>query len=127
MAVPDDRWYSADHQWLQVDGNLHRGGLTDFAQDALGEITLVQLSDSGVRIGAGNEMGEVEAFKAMTDLYMPVTATIVEFNTALDAEPRAVNDDPYERGWLCRIQVEQPTDVDALLDAQAYRVLIGAS
>ncbi len=125
MPVPDDRWYSEDHQWLQVDGDLYRVGLTDYAQDALGEVTMVQLAESGVRVAAGGELGEVEAFKAMTDLYMPVTATVVELNTALAAEPTILNTDPYGQGWLCRVKVEQRGDVDGLLDGAAYRALIG--
>ena len=100
MPVPDDRWYSEDHQWLQADGDLYRVGLTDYAQDALGEVTLVQLVEQGVRIAAGAELGEVEAFKAMTDLYMPVTATVVELNTALAENPTMVNEDPYGSGCL---------------------------
>ena len=127
MPVPDDRWYSEDHQWLQADGDLYRVGLTDYAQDALGEVTLVQLVDTGVRVSAGAELGEVEAFKAMTDLYMPVNATVVELNTALAENPTIVNEDPYGLGWLCRVEVERADDVDALLDGASYRALIGAA
>ena len=127
MPVPDDRWYSEDHQWLQADGDLYRVGLTDYAQDALGEVTLVQLAESGVRIAAGAELGEVEAFKAMTDLYMPVTATVVELNAALADNPTIVNEDPYGSGWLCRVEVESAADVDGLLDGASYRALIGAA
>ena len=127
MPVPDDRWYSEDHQWLQADGDLYRVGLTDYAQDALGEVTLVQLVEQGVRIAAGAELGEGEAFKAMTDLYMPVTATVVELNTALAENPTIVNEDPYGSGWLCRVQVETVADVDGLLDGASYRALIGAA
>ena len=127
MPVPDDRWYSEDHQWLQADGDLYRVGLTDYAQDALGEVTLVQLVDTGVRVSAGAELGEVEAFKAMTDLYMPVNATVVELNTALAENPTIVNEDPYGLGWLCRVEIERADDVDALLDGASYRALIGAA
>jgi glycine cleavage system H protein len=127
MPVPDDRWYSEDHQWLQADGDLYRVGLTDYAQDALGEVTLVQLVDTGVRVSAGAELGEVEAFKAMTDLYMPVNATVVELNAALAENPTIVNEDPYGLGWLCRVEVERADDVDALLDGASYRALIGAA
>lgn len=126
MPVPDDRWYSEDHQWLQADGDLYRVGLTDYAQDALGEVTLVQFVDTGVRISAGAELGEVEAFKAMTDLYMPVTATVVGVNAALADNPTIVNQDPYGSGWLCRVEVETASDLDTLLDSASYRALIGA-
>ena len=132
MSVPDDRWYSTDHQWIQLEGDaagdaVWRVGLTDFAQEALGEVSLVKLAEDGVRVAAGAELGEIEAFKAMTDLYMPVTATVVELNTALAEHPTMVNEDPYGSGWLCRVQVETVADVDGLLDGASYRALIGAA
>lgn len=126
MPVPDDRWYSEDHQWVQSDGEFWRVGLTDYAQEALGEVTMVQFSDTGVQIEAGAEMGEVEAFKAMTDLYMPIEAAVVEVNAALATTPTVVNHDPYGTGWLCRIQPVRADDVDGLLNAERYRTLIGA-
>lgn len=126
MAVPQDRRYSVDHQWIMADGNAYRVGLTDFAQEALGEVTLVRFADAGATVTAGAEMGEVEAFKAMTDLYMPVEATILAANPRLGTEPTIVNTDPYGEGWLCRVQVERPNDLESLLDAGAYSELIGA-
>lgn len=125
MTVPEDRRYSPDHHWVQIDGDLLRVGLTDFAQDALGEVTLVQFAPTGVRLEAGAEMGEVEAFKAMTDLYIPIEATVIEVNDLVRTTPRVVNDDPYGDGWLCRIRAERDSDVESLLDARAYGDLIG--
>ena len=127
MAVPVDRRYSTDHQWIQRSGEAWRVGLTAFAQDALGEITMVQLKIDGVAIAAGDEMGEVEAFKAMTDLYMPVAAELTKINDDVLASPTLINEDPYGAGWLCEVRVLDPDTVDALLDADAYAALIGAT
>lgn len=135
MLVPDDLRYSQDHQWVRVEGDVLRVGITEFAQEALGEVTMVRIqgasgSDSpqgnaASAISAGAEMGEIEAFKAMTDLYMPVDAVVIEANAALLASPTAVNSDPYGDGWLCTVRPSAASDVDTLLDAQAYRELIG--
>lgn len=129
MPVPTDRRYSPDHQWVQPDGDLFRVGLTEFAQEALGEITMVQLlkDPASAAIPAGAEMGEVEAFKAMTDLYMPVNARVVEFNNTLQDTPTAINSDPYGAGWICRISPISRADINELLDADGYSALIGAS
>lgn len=130
MAVPEDRRYSLDHHWVQADasdGTLLVVGLTDFAQEALGEVTLIQLADIGAVIDAGAEMGEVEAFKAMTDIYMPVAATVVELNPVLVEAPTTLNNDPYGAGWLCRIRPARTDAVDTLLTANSYNELIGVS
>ena len=125
MLVPDELHYSEDHQWVRVEGDLLRVGITHYAQEALGEVTMVQLVEAGRALAAGGEMGEVEAFKAMTDLYMPVAATIIEHNEALSSAPDRVNTDPYGEGWLCIVRPEMVADVEALLDAGRYRSLIG--
>ncbi len=135
MLVPVDLRYSHDHQWIRVEGDVWRVGITEFAQEALGEVTMVRIygASGGViehrctpsPISAGDEMGEIEAFKAMTDLYMPVDAVVVEANAALDDSPTAVNNDPYGDGWLCTVRPNAASDVGNLLDAQAYRELIG--
>jgi len=135
MLVPVDLRYSHDHQWIRVEGDVWRVGITEFAQEALGEVTMVRIygASGGViehrctpsPISAGDEMGEIEAFKAMTDLYMPVDAVVVEANAALDDSPTAVNNDPYGDGWLCTVRPNAVGDVGNLLDAQAYRELIG--
>ena len=135
MLVPGDLRYSQDHQWIRVEGDVWRVGITEFAQEALGEVTMVRIcgASGGVieqrctpsPISAGDEMGEIEAFKAMTDLYMPVDAVVVEANAALDDSPTAVNNDPYGDGWLCTVRPNAASDVGNLLDAQAYRELIG--
>ena len=125
MLVPNDLRYSRDHQWVRVEGDLLRVGITEFSQEALGEVTMVQLADVQTTVAAGDEMGEIEAFKAMTDLYMPVDAVVVEPNAALAVTPTAVNSDPYGQGWLCTVRPSSAADVNSLLDAQAYLELIG--
>ena len=125
MLVPDDLRYSEDHQWVRNEGDLWRVGITEFAQDALGEVTMVQVADASTSVAAGDEMGEIEAFKAMTDLYMPVDATVVEHNGTLATAPTVVNADPYGEGWLCTVRPAAAADFENLLDAAAYRELIG--
>jgi glycine cleavage system H protein len=125
MLVPDDLHYSEDHQWARLEGDVVRVGITHYAQDALGEVTMVQLSEEGMFVAAGDEMGEVEAFKAMTDLYMPVGATVIARNPLLAASPDRVNTDPYGEGWLCLIRPSDIGDIESLLDADGYRALIG--
>jgi len=125
MLVPEDLRYSEDHQWIRLDGDVWRVGITAFAQDALGEVTMVQLAEPDASIRAGDEMGEIEAFKAMTDLYMPVDGVVIEHNPSLVDAPTAVNEDPYGDGWLCTVRPTSVEDVAKLLDADAYRDLIG--
>lgn len=125
MVVPEDLRYSEDHQWIRAGVGVCRVGITEFAQEALGEITVVKVAATRAAISAGDEMGEIEAFKAMTDLYMPIEAVIVDVNPALAETPTAVNSDPYGDGWLCTVRPTNPDDLAKLLDAQAYRELIG--
>lgn len=125
MLVPDELRYSEDHQWVRAEGELWRVGITDFAQDALGEVTMVQVVETQAQVDAGQEMGEIEAFKAMTDLYMPADAVVVEHNAALQETPAAVNHDPYGAGWLCVVRPVAIEAIDVLLNADDYRTLIG--
>ena len=127
MLVPDELHYSEDHQWVRIEGDLLRVGITYYAQDAIGEVTAVQLTEAGQSLAAGEEMGEVEAFKAITDLYMPVAATVIEHNGSLAVSPDRINTDPYGEGWLCTVRPDVANDIDGLLDAGAYRALIGGA
>jgi glycine cleavage system H protein len=124
MNVPDDLQYSSDHEWIRVDGNRIRVGITDYAQDALGDVVFVQVPDQGASVAAGAGISEVESTKSVSDIYAPVAGTIVEVNEALDANPEQLNADPYGDGWICVIEVEDPAAIDGLLDAEAYRKLI---
>jgi glycine cleavage system H protein len=124
MHVPDDLRYTADHEWARVEGNRVRIGITDYAQDALGDVVFVQLPEPGTAVAAGASFSEVESTKSVSDVYAPVTGTIVEVNAELTDAPQRLNDDPYGEGWLCVIELADPLSVEALLDAAAYRKLI---
>jgi glycine cleavage system H protein len=124
MHVPDDLRYTADHEWARVEGDRLRIGITDYAQDALGDVVFVQLPDPGTAVTAGASFSEVESTKSVSDVYAPVTGTIVEVNAELTDAPQRLNDDPYGEGWLCVIEPADPSSVGELLDAAAYRKLI---
>jgi glycine cleavage system H protein len=123
MIIPDDLRYSSDHEWVRVEGDLIRVGITDFAQDNLGDVVFLQLPDVGSTLGAGDSFGEVESTKSVSDIYAPVTGEIVQCNDALEADPALVNRDPYGDGWICVIRPTDTTQITALLDAEAYRAL----
>ncbi len=127
MNVPDDLRYSKDHEWARVEGESGaariRVGITDYAQDALGDVVFVQLADVGATVRAGDSFGEIESTKSVSDVYAPVSGTIVEVNDTLGANPEQLNADPYGAGWLCVVEVAEPDAVQGLLDAAAYRAL----
>jgi glycine cleavage system H protein len=134
MATPTDRRYTDQHEWALVQGNegagvLVRVGITDHAQDALGDIVFVQLPEVGEEVGPGTPIGEVESTKSVSDVYAPVTGTVTAVNTALADAPETINADPYGDGWLVEISVPgyggDPTE--GLLDAAAYEALVDAS
>jgi glycine cleavage system H protein len=124
MNVPDDLRYTADHEWARLEDGKVRIGITDYAQDALGDVVFVELPAPGTSIDAGGSFSEVESTKSVSDIYAPVAGTVVEVNTDLTDAPQKLNEDPYGEGWICVIE---PTDAGAyegLLDASAYRKLI---
>jgi glycine cleavage system H protein len=123
MNVPDDLRYSSDHEWARVEGDKIRVGITDYAQDALGDIVFVELPSAGAAINAGDGFGEVESTKSVSDLFAPISGTIVHVNDALTQAPESLNEDPYGDGWICVIEPSDPNAVDALLDADTYRSL----
>jgi glycine cleavage system H protein len=124
MNVPEDRRYSEDHEWALAgpEGRV-RVGITDYAQDALGDVVFVKLPEVGESVTAGESMGEVESTKSVSDVYAPVTGTVVEVNTELNDSPNRLNDDPYGEGWICVIEPSEAGAADVLLDADAYRSL----
>jgi glycine cleavage system H protein len=124
MIVPDELRYSTDHEWARPDGGRVRVGITDYAQDALGDVVFVDLPSVGTEIEAGSLLGEVESTKSVSELYAPVTGRVVEVNTALSDAPERLNEDPYGEGWICDIEMSDTGSLDALLDAAAYRQLI---
>ncbi len=124
MNVPEQLRYSSDHEWLSRDGATVRIGITDYAQDALGDVVFVQLPETGDQVSAGDTFGEVESTKSVSDIYAPVSGTIVTVNDALGENPQALNEDPYGDGWICTIEMSDPSQFDALLDAAGYTALI---
>ena len=119
--IPEDLRYTTDHEWIRTEGDVVRVGVTDYAQDALGDIVFVTLPESGAQVNAGDACGEVESTKSVSDLYAPVSGTVVERNEALDASPELVNSDPYGDGWMLTIRPDDSGAADALLDAAAYQ------
>lgn len=124
MNVPDDLQYTADHEWVRVDGDRARIGITDYAQDALGDVVFVQVPTVGTPVKAGESFSEVESTKSVSDIYAPITGEVVEVNDDLADHPERLNEDPYGDGWICTIAVQQTDELDGLLDAAAYRALI---
>jgi glycine cleavage system H protein len=124
MNVPEDLRYTADHEWVRAEGTRLRVGITDYAQDTLGDIVFVQLPEPGTAVTVGASFSEVESTKSVSDVYAPVTGTVVEVNGELADAPQRLNDDPYGEGWLCVIEVSDAASLGELLDAAAYRKLI---
>lgn len=122
MNVPEDLAYSSDHEWIRTDGGRARVGITDYAQDALGDVVYVQLPEVGADVSAGDAIAEVESTKSVSDIYAPVSGTIVEVNAELVDTPERLNDDPYGEGWI--FIIETADGGTELLDAGAYRNLI---
>jgi glycine cleavage system H protein len=124
MSVPDDLVYSSDHEWARVEDGLVRIGITDYAQDALGDVVFVQVPTMGAEVKAGDRISEIESTKSVSDIYAPISGVIVEVNTDLAEEPQRVNDDPYGDGWLCVLRPADLSELDSLLDAAAYQAII---
>ena len=123
MNVPDDLRYSSDHEWARAAGDRIRVGITDYAQDALGDVVFVDLPDPGATVEAGGLIGEVESTKSVSEIYAPVAGEVVSANTSLTDAPEQMNADPYGDGWICVIRPTDTTQIAALLDAEAYRAL----
>jgi glycine cleavage system H protein len=123
MNVPEDLRYSEDHEWARTVDDRVRVGITDYAQDALGDVVFVDLPDEGATLEVKGKLGEVESTKSVSDLYAPIAGQVVAVNTALTDAPELVNSDPYGAGWVCEIAPTDPVSVAGLLDASAYRQL----
>lgn len=125
MNVPDGLRYSAEHEWARSTDapNRVRIGITDFAQDALGDVVYVDLPAVGAQVTSGESVGELESTKSVSELYAPVAGAVVAVNEALAERPELLNDDPYGEGWLCEIEISDASQLDALLDAEAYTAL----
>jgi glycine cleavage system H protein len=124
MDFPDDLRYSREHEWVRLTGNVARIGITDFAQDSLGDVVFVQLPDVGLDVIAGATVSEIESTKSVSDVYVPVTGAVSTVNDALADQPELVNSDPYGAGWMFEVTVSDPSELDALLDSAAYRQFV---
>lgn len=124
MLIPDDLRYSSDHEWVRVEGDTVRIGITDYAQDALGDVVYVEVPEAGATVATSAKVSEVESTKSVSDIYAPVAGEVVEVNADLADAPERLNDDPYGAGWILVIRPSDPSEVDALLDGEGYRQLI---
>ena len=126
MEFPSNLRYTKDHEWIRLEGDVATVGITDFAQGELGDIVFVDIPTEGETLAAEEVFGSVEAVKTVSALYLPVAGEVLEVNTAIDGQPDLVNSDPYGAGWMVRVKVASIADVEALMDADAYRALVGA-
>jgi glycine cleavage system H protein len=124
MDIPSDLRYSTDHEWARVEEGRVRVGITDYAQDALGDVVFVEVPEVGTKVERGASFSEVESTKSVSEIYAPVSGTIVEINAELADSPERLNDDPYGEGWICIIEPTDPAQLDELVDAEGYRALI---
>ena len=125
MNIPSNLRYTQEHEWIRVEGDVAYVGITDYAQSELGEIVFVDINTEGETVNQNEVFGSVEAVKTVSDLNMPVTGEVLEVNETINDQPELVNNDPYGEGWMIKIQVADPAELDTLLDAAAYQALIG--
>jgi glycine cleavage system H protein len=126
MNFPSELKYTKDHEWVKIEGNEAYIGITDFAQRELGDIVYIDINTVGDEVGKDDVFGTVEAVKTVSDLFMPVTATVLETNPELNDNPELVNSDPYGKGWMVKVAISDASQIDGLLDADAYKALVGA-
>jgi glycine cleavage system H protein len=126
MKVPAELKYTKDHEWVSIDGNIATIGVTDFAQSELGDIVFVEVETEGETMSKEDVFGTIEAVKTVSDLFMPLSGEITEFNKGLESNPELVNSDPYGDGWMIKVTLSDAAEVEGLMDAKAYSELIGA-
>lgn len=126
MNIPEELKYTNDHEWVKVDGDIATIGITDFAQGELGDIVYVEIETEGESLDAEEVFGTVEAVKTVSDLFMPVSGEVIEVNPALEDAPETVNDSPYEDGWMIKVKLSDPSELDGLMSAEAYGEHVGA-
>jgi glycine cleavage system H protein len=126
MNFPSELKYSKDHEWIKIEGNTGLIGITDFAQKELGDIVFLDINTVGQTVKQSEVFGIVEAVKTVSDLFMPVSGKVLEVNAALEANPEFVNSDAYGKGWIVKISIDNPSELDGLLDVESYKKLIGA-
>ena len=125
MTFPAALKYTKDHEWISIEGNVATIGITEFAQHELGDIVYIDINSTGKPLAAEDVFGTVEAVKTVSDLFLPAAGTITEVNPALEANPELVNSDPYGAGWMVKVTLDNPADIDSLMDAAAYEALVG--
>jgi|SRR5690606_3747222 len=125
MNIPQDLKYSKDHEWIRLEGDTATVGITDFAQGELGDIVYVDVDSAGETLDAEAVFGTIEAVKTVSDLFMPVSGEVIEVNPELESQPELINSDPYQVGWIIKVKISNPSELDNLLDATAYRELVG--
>ena len=125
MNFPENVKYTADHEWIRVEGQFGWIGITDYAQSELGDIVYIEIPAVGTKLEKGKSFGTIEAVKAVSDLFAPVTGDLVEMNSEMKDHPEVVNKDPYSEGWMIKIKIADPSQLDTLLDVQAYKTLVG--
>lgn len=125
MNIPKDLKYTKDHEWVSIDGDVATVGVTDFAQNELGDIVYVEVETEGETLDQEEVFGSIEAVKTVSDLFMPLSGEIVEFNTDLESDPESVNNDPYGKGWMVKIKFSETSQLDELLSVEQYAELIG--
>lgn len=124
MNIPDNLKYTKDHEWIKVEGDIATVGITDYAQNELGDIVYIEVNTVGETLEQEETFGTIEAVKTVSDMFMPVTGEITEFNEELESNPEIANKDPYNEGWIVKIKMSDSSEVDALLDAEAYKELL---
>lgn len=124
MNIPENLKYTKDHEWLRVEGNTGYIGITDFAQGELGDIVFIEIETLGETLAKEEVFGTIEAVKTVSDMFMPVSGEIVEVNPALEESPDAVNKDPYGKGWMVKIKISDPSEIESLLSAESYKALL---
>ena len=125
MNVPSDLRYTADHEWVKIDGDIATVGITDFAQGELGDIVFVEVETEGEELEAEEVFGTIEAVKTVSDLFLPLAGKVIEFNEALDDDPALINSDPFGDGWIIKLKMSDVADLESLMDAEAYKNAIG--
>lgn len=125
MNIPENLKFTKDHEWVLIEGDIVTVGITDFAQGELGEIVYVEIETEGETLEIEEVFGTIEAVKTVSDLFMPISGEIIEFNSKLEETPESVNEDPYGEGWMIKIKISEDSQLNDLLDAEAYKELVG--
>lgn len=125
MNFPEELKYTKDHEWVKAEGNTATIGITDFAQGELGDVVYIDIPDESAELKAGDTFGTIEAVKTVADLFAPLSGKLIEVNTSLNDEPETVNNEPYDKGWICKIEMSDTSELDGLMDAAKYKETIG--